>query len=62
MACAQHFIGDAELLEGVNAARRESEIDRAPADDIAVARIGPPFVKIDLVSAPAEVRSQQAAG
>ena len=62
MACSQHFIGDAELLERVNPARREREIDRASADDIAFARVGPSFVKIDIVSAPPQVRREQSAG
>ena len=58
----QHFIGDAELLERVNPAGRKREIDRASADDVAFARISPAFVKIDIVSAPAQVRCEQSAG
>ena len=50
----QHFIRDAELFERVNAARREREIDRAPADEISLTRISAPLVKIDFVSAPAQ--------
>ena len=59
---AQHFIGDPELLERVNPARGEREIDRASADDIAFARIGAPLVKIDFVSAPPQIRREQSAG
>ena len=58
----EHLIGDTELLERMNPARREREIDRSAADDIAFTRIGPPFVKIDIVSAPPQIRSEQAAG
>jgi hypothetical protein len=55
----QHFIGDAELLERVNPTRRERKVDRPSADDIAFARIGPSFVKIDIVSAPPQIRRKQ---
>jgi hypothetical protein len=58
---SQHFIGDAELLERVNPARREREIDRSSADNIAFARIGPSLVKIDIVPAPPQVRAEQSA-
>ena len=56
-----HFVGDAELLERVNPAGRERQVDRAPADEVARARVGPPFVQIDLMSAPPKVRGKQAA-
>ena len=55
----QHFVSNAELLERVNPARRERQIDRPPADKVARARVGPSLVKIDLVSAPTEVRRKQ---
>ncbi len=57
----QDFISDADLFKRMNAARRNREIDRAPADDVAFARIGPPFVKIDLVAAPSQIRREQSA-
>ena len=59
---SQHFVGDAELLERVNPARRERKVDRPPADEVARARVGPSLVKIDLVSAPPEVGGEQSAG
>jgi hypothetical protein len=58
----QHFIGDAKLLEGVNASRREREIDRASANDISFTRIGPALVEVDFISTPPEVRRQQSTG
>ena len=58
----QHFIGDAELFERVNSAGRKREIDRAPADDVSLARISAPFVKIDIVTAAPQVRGEQSAG
>ena len=58
----EYFIGDAELLERVNPAGREREIDRSPTDQIAFARIGAAFVKIDLVAAPSHVGGEQSAG
>ena len=38
------------------------EINRAPADHVAFTRIGPAFVKIDLVPAPAEIGREQSTG
>ena len=58
----EHLIGDTELLESMNPSRREREIDRSATDDIAFARVSPSFVKIDIVSAPPQVGSEQAAG
>ena len=51
----QYFISNTDLLERVNSAGRKREIDRTSTDHVAFARIGPAFVKIDLVSAPAEI-------
>jgi hypothetical protein len=45
----------------MSAPRRDRQIDRSPADDVAFARISAPLVKIDIVSAPAQVRGEQAA-
>ncbi len=59
---AQDFIGDAELFQGVNPSGREREVDRPTADKISRARIGPAFVKIDIVPAPPQVRGEQSAG
>ena len=59
---SQHFIGDAELLERVNPARRKREIDRPSADEVARARVGPSLVKIDIVPAPPQIRREQSAG
>ena len=58
----QHFISDSDLLERMNAAGREREIDRSSADHVAFARISAALVKIDLVSAPAQIRGEQTAG
>ena len=57
----QYFVGDSDLFERVNSARRNRQIDRAPADDVSFARISAPFVKIDFVSAPPEIRREQSA-
>ena len=58
----EYFVGDAELLEGVDSARGEREIDRSPADKVAFARVSSSFVKIDIVSAPSQIGRQQSAG
>ena len=58
----EHVIGNSDLLQGVNAARGKREIDRAAADHVAFARIASAFVKIDIVSAPAEISREQATG
>ena len=57
----QYFIGDTELLECVNSPRRDGEIDRPSTDNIAFAWISPPLVKIDIVPASPEVRTEQSA-
>ena len=59
---AQHFIGESELLERVNSAGGEREIDRAAADGVARARVGAALEEIDLVAAPAEETGEQSAG
>lgn len=58
----EHFVGNAELFKGVDAAGREREIDRPAANDIPFPRIGPPFVQLDVVATPPEIRGEQAAG
>jgi hypothetical protein len=58
----QYLVSNPELLERVNPTRGEREIDRPPSDDISFARISSPLVKIDLVSAPPEVRREQPSG
>ena len=58
----QYFIRDSDLFERMDPARRKREINRTPADHVSFARIGPAFVKIDLVSAPAQIRGEQSAG
>jgi hypothetical protein len=58
----QDFVGEIELLEGVNAACREREVDRATADGVAGARIGPPLKKIDFVAASPEETREETAG
>ena len=57
----QRFMREADLFERMNAPRRDREIDRPPADDVAFARISAPLVKINIVPAPAQVRGEQAA-
>jgi hypothetical protein len=58
----QRFIRDADLFERMNAPRRNCQIDRAPADDVAFARISASLVEIDIISSPAQVRGKQSAG
>jgi hypothetical protein len=48
----QHLTSDPDLLERMNPARRDCEIDRASPDNISFPRVGPALVKIDIVSAP----------
>ena len=55
----EDFIGKAELLEGMNAAGGEGEINRAAANGVAGARVGPAFVEINLDAAPAEEGGEQ---
>ena len=57
----EHLIGDTELLERVNPARRDREIDGTPTDDVAFARVSPTLVKIDVISAPAQIRGEKSA-
>src|ERR1041385_6275571 len=58
---AENFVGNAELFERVNPSGREREIDRAAANDVTFARIGPALVKFHLVSAPPEISRQHSA-
>ena len=57
----QRFMRDADLFERMDAPRRNRQIDRASADDVAFARVSTPLVQIDIVSAPAQVGRQQSA-
>src|SRR5438445_7333201 len=57
----QCFMREADLFERMNAPRRNRQINRSPADDVAFARVSAPLVEIDIVSAPAQVRGEQAA-
>jgi hypothetical protein len=57
----EHLIGDTELLERMNPARRERKIDRTPTDNVAFARISPSLIKIYIVPAPAQIRGEQPA-
>ena len=57
---SQRFISDTDLFERVSAACRNRQVDRAPADDVPFARVSAPFVKIHFVSAPPEIRREQA--
>ena len=58
----EDFLGNANLLEGVDPAGGEGEIDRASGNEVAFAGVGSPFVKIDLVTAPAEKCGEQSTG
>jgi hypothetical protein len=55
---AQYIVGNTELLERMDPARREREINRPPSDNIAFARISPSLVKIDIVPTPPQIRSE----
>jgi hypothetical protein len=57
----QHFVSQTELLERVNPASGKRKIDRSSANEIAFTWIGAPFVKLDFVSAPPQVGSEQSA-
>ena len=58
---SQNFIRDTDLFERMNAPRRNRQIDRPPANDIAFARIGSSLVKIDIVATAPQVRGEQSA-
>src|SRR5215216_7034777 len=55
----QCFLGDSDLFQCVNAACRNCQIDRAPANDVPFPRISAPLVKIHFVSAPTEICREQ---
>ncbi len=58
--CVFQSLGsDPDLFERMNAACRNRQVDRASADNVPFARIGPPFVKIDLVPTPSQIRPEQ---
>ena len=57
---SQRLVGNSNLFEGVNPARRNCQVDRATTDDVSFARISAPFIKIDFVSAPSKIRRKQA--
>jgi hypothetical protein len=56
----EDLIGKAKLLKGMNAAGGEGEINRAPANCVTCARVGPAFVEINLNAAPTEEGGEQA--
>jgi hypothetical protein len=56
----EDFIGEAKLLKGMNAAGGEGEINRAAANRVTCARVGPAFIEINLTSALAEEGGEQA--
>src|SRR4051812_41116893 len=57
----EHLLRKSDLLERMNAARGKREIDRTTANEVPGARIGPTFVKLYLVTASAEICSEQTA-
>jgi hypothetical protein len=52
----QDFVSDSELLKRMNATRRNRQIDRPSAHNVALTRIGSALVKIDVVPASPQVR------
>ena len=58
----ENFIRDAELLERMNPARRERQVDRAAGHEIPRARIGPALVELDEMAAPTQISGEQATG
>src|SRR5207244_11113375 len=58
----QRFVRDADLFERMYAARRNRQIDRPPADNVAFARIGSSLIKIDIVATAPQVGGEQSAG
>jgi hypothetical protein len=56
----EDFIGKAKLLKGMDAAGGEGEINRAAANRVTCARVGPAFVEINLNAAPTEEGGEQA--
>src|SRR5205085_10304966 len=55
----EDFVRDPKLLQSVNPTGGEGEVDRAAADNIALARIGTALVQIDVIPAPAKISGQQ---
>ena|SRR5438093_8684251 len=55
----QRFVSDPDLFERMNPTRRNCQIDRTSANNVAFARISSPLVKIDFVTASPKVRGQQ---
>ncbi len=58
----QHLVRNPELLECVNAARGEREIDRAAADEVAGVRIWTALEELDFMAASAEESGHHSAG
>ena len=56
---SQRFIGDSDLFQRMDPARRNGQIDRATADHVPFARISAALVKIDIVSAASQICSEQ---
>src|SRR5439155_4747857 len=55
----ERFVSDPDLFERMNPTRRNCQIDRTSANNVAFARISSPLVKIDFVAASPKVRGQQ---
>src|SRR5262245_47179770 len=55
----QHSVGQADLTQCLDAAHRESEVDRSTAFGIVGAWIGSLFMQINAIAGAAEVASQQ---
>src|SRR5438105_3050848 len=55
----QRFVSDSNLLERMNAARRNRQVDGASANDVPFTRIGSSFVKIHIVPSSSQIRREQ---
>src|SRR5207244_13439676 len=55
----ERVVSAPDLFERMNPTRRNCQIDRASANNVAFARISSPLVKIDFVAASPKVRGQQ---
>ena len=55
----QRFVRDADLFQCMDASRRNRQIDRPSANDVALARISAPLVEIDIVPAPPQICCEQ---
>src|SRR5438132_3671227 len=58
---SQRFLGNPNLFQRMDPARRNGQVNGASADDVPFARISAPLVQIHLVPASSQIRCEQSA-